>query len=239
MYERFTESARQVMQFANKEAQRFNHEYIGTEHILLGILKEGRGLAAQVLRNLDVDLRKLQLEVEKIVQIGPDMITMGKLPLTPRAKQVVAFAIEEAHQLQCASVGPEHLLLGLLRMEQSVAAEVLRSLKLSPTEVREEVLRLLGRVETATATPAAVATQRDGECRFLLNLPAQTVRALQQLQAVSRRGTLEDTLLAPLQAYLPHGAKIQIVRLAAAEKAKVARGRRTQKSFKKRGKRNR
>lgn len=80
MYERFTDRARKVMQLANQEAQRFNHEYIGTEHILLGLVKEGSGVAANVLKNLDIDLRKIRLEVEKIVQSGPDMVTMGKLP---------------------------------------------------------------------------------------------------------------------------------------------------------------
>ncbi len=83
MYERFTDRARKVMQLANQEAQRFNHEYIGTEHILLGLVKEGSGVAANVLKNLDVDLRKIRMEVEKIVQAGPDMVTMGKLPHTP------------------------------------------------------------------------------------------------------------------------------------------------------------
>ena len=88
MYERFTDRARKVMQLANQEAQRFNHEYIGTEHILLGLVKEGSGVAANVLKNLDVDLRKIRLEVEKLVQSGPDMVTMGKLPQTPGRKKL-------------------------------------------------------------------------------------------------------------------------------------------------------
>ena len=95
MYERFTDRARKVMQLANQEAQRFNHEYIGTEHILLGLVKEGSGVAANVLKNLDVDLRKIRIEVEKIVQTGPDMVTMGKLPQTPRAKKVIEYSMEE------------------------------------------------------------------------------------------------------------------------------------------------
>src|SRR5437763_446973 len=95
MYERFTDRARKVMQLANQEAQRFNHEYIGTEHVLLGLIKEGSGVAANVLKNLDVDLRKIRNEVEKIVQAGPDMVTMGKLPQTPRAKKVIEYAIDE------------------------------------------------------------------------------------------------------------------------------------------------
>src|SRR5690606_5279513 len=144
MYERFTDRARKVMQLANQEAQRFNHEYIGTEHILLGLVKEGSGVAANVLKNLDVDLRKIRLEVEKIVQSGPDLVTMGKLPQTPRAKKVIEYAMEEARNLNHNYVGTEHLLLGLLREQEGVAAQVLMNLGLKLEDVREEVLNLLG-----------------------------------------------------------------------------------------------
>src|SRR5437762_1773399 len=146
MYERFTDRARKVMQLANQEAQRFNHEYIGTEHILLGLVKEGSGVAANVLKNLDVDLRKIRLEVEKIVTTGPgsEMVTMGKLPQTPRAKKVIEYSIEEARNLNHNYVGTEHLLLGLLREQEGVAAQVLMNLGLKLEDVREEVLNLLG-----------------------------------------------------------------------------------------------
>ncbi|MEX2671627.1 MAG: ATP-dependent Clp protease ATP-binding subunit [Phycisphaeraceae bacterium] len=132
------------MALANQEAQRFNHEYIGTEHILLGLVKEGSGVGANVLKNLDVDLRKVRLEVEKLVKSGPDMVTMGKLPQTPRAKKVIEYAIEEARNLNHNYVGTEHLLLGLLREHEGVAAQVLMNLGLKLEEVREEVLNLLG-----------------------------------------------------------------------------------------------
>src|SRR6266436_2622859 len=146
MYERFTDRARKVMQLANQEAQRFNHEYIGTEHILLGLVKEGSGVAANVLKNLDIDLRKIRLEVEKIVQTGSgnEMVTMGKLPHTPRAKKVIEYSIEEARNLNHNYVGTEHLLLGLLREQEGVAAQVLMNLGLKLEDVREEVLNLLG-----------------------------------------------------------------------------------------------
>src|SRR4030088_835840 len=144
MYERFTDRARKVMQLANQEAQRFNHEYIGTEHILLGVVKEGSGVAANVLKNLDIDLRKIRLEVEKIVQSGPDMVTMGKLPQTPRAKKVIEYSMEEARNLNHNYVGTEHILLGLLREQEGVAAQVLMNLGLKLEDVREEVLNLLG-----------------------------------------------------------------------------------------------
>jgi ATP-dependent Clp protease ATP-binding subunit ClpC len=144
MFERFTDRARKVMALANQEAQRLNHEYIGTEHILLGLVKEGSGVGANVLRNLDVDLRKVRLEVEKLVKAGPEMVTMGKLPQTPRAKKVIEYAIEEARNLNHNYVGTEHLLLGLLREHDGVAAQVLMNLGLKLEEVREEVLNLLG-----------------------------------------------------------------------------------------------
>ncbi len=152
MYERFTDRARKVMQLANQEAQRFNHEYIGTEHILLGLVKEGSGVAANVLKNLDVDLRKIRIEVEKIVQTGPDMVTMGKLPQTPRAKKVIEYAMDEARNLNHNYVGTEHLLLGLLREQEGVAAQVLMNLGMKLEDVRDEVLNLLGHgMESAEA----------------------------------------------------------------------------------------
>jgi len=144
MFERFTDRARKVMALANQEAQRFNHEYIGTEHILLGLVKEGSGVGATVLKNLDVDIKKLRLEVEKLVKSGPDIVTMGKLPQTPRAKKVIEYAIEEARALNHNYVGTEHLLLGLLRETEGIAAQVLMNLGLRLEDVRQEVLNLLG-----------------------------------------------------------------------------------------------
>lgn len=144
MFEQFTDDARKVMALANQEAQRWNHEYIGTEHILLGLVKEGSGVGSSVLRNLGIDLRKVRLEVEKLVKRGPEMVTMGKLPQTPRAKRVIEFAVEEARRLNHNYVGTEHLLLGLLRETDGVAAAVLMNLGLKLEDVRDEVLNLLG-----------------------------------------------------------------------------------------------
>jgi ATP-dependent Clp protease ATP-binding subunit ClpC len=153
MFERFTDRARKVMALANQEAQRFNHEYIGTEHILLGLVKEGSGVGATVLKNLDVDIKKLRLEVEKLVKSGPDMVTMGKLPHTPRAKKVIEFAIEEARSLNHNYVGTEHLLLGLLRESEGIAAQVMMNLGLRLEDVRQEVLNLLGAGVDTTEPP--------------------------------------------------------------------------------------
>src|SRR6516162_2569175 len=144
MYERFTDRARKVMQLANQEAQRLNHEYIGTEHILLGLAAEGSGVAANVLKNLDIDLRKIRKEIEKIVQRGPDMVTMGKLPQTPRTKKVIEYSMEEARKLNHNYVGTEHLLLGLLREQDGVAGQVLMYLGAKLDAVRQEVFNLLG-----------------------------------------------------------------------------------------------
>ncbi|NBX35966.1 MAG: ATP-dependent Clp protease ATP-binding subunit [Planctomycetes bacterium] len=164
MFERLTDRARKVMALANQEAQRFNHEYIGTEHILLGLVKEASGVGANVLKNLGIDLRKVRLEVEKLVKSGPEMVTMGKLPQTPRAKKVLEYAIEEARNLNHNYVGTEHLLLGLLREQDGVAAQVLVNLGLKLEDVREEVLNLLGAGgETEEETPQAQQEPGAGE----------------------------------------------------------------------------
>jgi ATP-dependent Clp protease ATP-binding subunit ClpC len=142
MYERFTDRARKVMQLANQEAQRFNHEYIGTEHILLGLVKEGSGVAPNVLSNLNVDLRKVREWVEKIVQFGPpsDLSDWSRLPLTPRAKKAIDHAYDESRCLKHNHIGPEHLLLGLLREEEGVAAQVLMHLGLKLDKARSVVV---------------------------------------------------------------------------------------------------
>jgi ATP-dependent Clp protease ATP-binding subunit ClpC len=166
MYERFTDRARKVMQLANQEAQRFNHEYVGTEHILLGLIREGSGVAANALNKLGIDLNRIRQEVEKIVQSGPDMVTMGKLPQTPRAKKVIEYAIEEARQLNHNYVGTEHLLLGLVRENEGVAAQVLLNLGLSLDKVREQVLLLLGQslglVETGSEPRPLLVREQPG-----------------------------------------------------------------------------
>jgi hypothetical protein len=143
VYERLTDRARKVMQLANQEAQRFNHQYIGSEHILLGLVKEGAGVAASVLKNLGVDLRKVRLEVEKIAQPGPDRITLGKLPLMPRAKKIIDYSIEEARDLKHIYVGTEHILLGLIRDEEGMAFAILTKLGLTVERLREGILSLL------------------------------------------------------------------------------------------------
>ncbi len=144
MFDRFTDRAKKVMSFARQEAQRFNHEYIGTEHILLGLVQEGSGVAANVLKNMSVDLEKIRQEVEKIVKTGPSMVTMGQLPFTPRAKKVLELSMEEASALSHNYIGTEHLLLGLIKENEGIAAQVLMNLGVKLEDVREEVLEFLG-----------------------------------------------------------------------------------------------
>ena len=145
MYKRFTDRARKLMQLANQEAQRLDHEYVGTEHILLGLVNEDSSVAASVLKNLDVDLRSVRIEVEKIVQSGPELVRIAlapPLPLTPRAKKVIKYAREEARNLNNDYVGTEHVLLGLLREEQGVAAQVLRGFGIELANVRKHVVKI-------------------------------------------------------------------------------------------------
>lgn len=146
MYERFTDRAIRVMRFADEEAHRFCHEYIGTEHILLGLLKQDlRAGAIIVIRSLDIDLQDIRTELEKKVLAGPDLITMGKLPQTPRAKKVIEFAMEAARNLRDEHLGTEHILLGLLQEQEGIAAQVLMHFGLTYDKVRATVLDLLRR----------------------------------------------------------------------------------------------
>ncbi|HEY7515471.1 MAG TPA: Clp protease N-terminal domain-containing protein, partial [Vicinamibacteria bacterium] len=115
MFDRFTDRARKVVGWSRQEAQRFQHDYIGTEHILLGLIREGGGVAADVLRNLSVDPLRVREEVEKRMKAGTASVTMGQLPFTPRAKRVLELSLEEARDLGHNYIGTEHLLLGLIR----------------------------------------------------------------------------------------------------------------------------
>src|SRR5258708_26973383 len=126
-FNRFTQRARKVLSLAQEEAQRFQHNYIGTEHILLGLIREGEGVGAKVLSNLGVDLQKARSAVEFMIGRG-DRIVLGEIGLTPRAKKVIEYAVDEARRLNHHYIGTEHLLLGLLREGEGIAAGVLVSL---------------------------------------------------------------------------------------------------------------
>ncbi len=171
MFNKFTERARKVILLAKEEAKRFNHDYIGTEHILLGLIREGEGVAAAVLQKLGLSPEKIRLEVEKLVQSGPSTMVSGDIPFTPKAKKVIELAMEEARSLGHNYIGTEHLLLGLIREGEGVASQVLMNLGLDLNRVRSEVITLLGSSSpvptggtatgSRTKTPALDAFGRD------------------------------------------------------------------------------
>ncbi len=140
----FTDRVRKVLAMAREEAIRLQHDYVGTEHILLGLIREGEGVAAQVLLNLNVDLEQIHERIEESVRKGKATIALGELPYTSRAKKVLEYAMAEARELNHSYVGTEHLLLGLLREEKGIAAQVLNSLGVSLEDARAETLKLLG-----------------------------------------------------------------------------------------------
>ncbi|MBH76706.1 MAG: NDP-hexose 4-ketoreductase [Dehalococcoidia bacterium] len=150
-FDKFTERARRVLTLAQEEAHRFNHNYIGTEHILLGLVREGDGVAAKVLSNLGVELNKVRSAVEFIIGRG-DRTVLGEIGLTPRAKKVIELAVDEARRLGHSYIGTEHLLLGLVREGEGIAAGVLESLGVNIERVRAETTRILSQ-----STPQAAA----------------------------------------------------------------------------------
>src|SRR5579872_406173 len=143
MFDKFTNRAKQVIKLAKKEAQRLNHNYLGTEHVLLGLLKLGQGIAVNVLRNLNLDYDTVRTEVERLVGFGPEIQVYGDPALTGKVKKVFEFANEEAASLNHNYVGTEHLLLALLRQTDGVAAQVLENLNVNLKDVRKEVLKEL------------------------------------------------------------------------------------------------
>ena len=151
----FTDRVRKVLAMAREEAIRLQHDYVGTEHILLGLIREGEGVAAAVLTNLNVDLDQIHEQVEESVKKGKATIALGELPYTSRAKKVLEFAMAEARELSHSYVGTEHLLLGLLREEKGIAAQVLNSLGIGMEEARSETLKVLGS-DVGPAQPAGI-----------------------------------------------------------------------------------
>jgi ATP-dependent Clp protease ATP-binding subunit ClpC len=169
VFNRFTERARKVIVLAKEEARRFNHDYIGTEHLLLGLIREGEGVAAAVLQKLGLSLESIRLEVEKLVQPGPTTQIQGDVPFTPRSKKALELAAEEARALGHNYIGTEHLLLGLIREGEGVASQVLLNLGLDLNRVRSEIMELLGSAtpgfgaqpQSKSKTPALDAFGRD------------------------------------------------------------------------------
>jgi ATP-dependent Clp protease ATP-binding subunit ClpC len=135
----FTPRAQELLALALKEAKRLNHAYVGTEHLLLGLIELGQGVAVNVLKRMGLDLERVRIEVEQHVGPHPDAKMVGNIPYTPRVKKVLALAAKEAAALRHSYVGTEHILLGLLREGEGIAARVLKSLEVDPARTRNEI----------------------------------------------------------------------------------------------------
>ena len=163
MSNRFSEHVQRVIIIAQDESKRLNHDYVGTEHILLGLIALGEGVAAKVLGSLGVDVGKVRVEVEKLVGTGDNVMLLGEIPFTPRAKKVLELAVDEAQTLRHAYVGTEHILLGILREEEGIAARVLENLGVHLADVREEVVNLLS--EEAVSVDEKTSDQPRGKSK--------------------------------------------------------------------------
>jgi ATP-dependent Clp protease ATP-binding subunit ClpC len=190
-FDKFTERARRVLTLAQEEAHRFNHNYIGTEHILLGLVREGDGVAAKVLANLGVELNKVRSAVEFIIGRG-DRTVLGEIGLTPRAKKVIELAVDEARRLNHSYIGTEHLLLGLVREGEGIAAGVLESLGVNLERVRAETTRILSQSapQAAAAAGARQATRTPTVDQLGIDL-TQAARNNQLDPVIGRSNELE------------------------------------------------
>merc|ERR1719321_1168491 len=162
MFERFTEKAIKVVTLAQEEARRLGHNFVGTEQILLGLIGESTGIAAKVLKSMGVTLKEARVEVENIIGRGSGFVAV-EIPFTPRAKRVLEMSLEEARQLGHNYIGTEHILLGLLREGEGVAARVLETLGADPAKIRTQVIRMVG--ESQEAVGAAVSGQNGSSCK--------------------------------------------------------------------------
>ena len=175
-FDRFNDRAKRVLALAQDEAIRFNHNYIGVEHLLLGLIREGEGVAARVLDSLGVDLRKARTSVEFIIGRGGGTTSPSEITLSPRTKKVIELAIDEARKLGHSHVGTEHLLLGIVREGEGVASGVLESLGVGLEQVRHQVIAALGEqgADLGQMTEAGVATPR-GAVTFSSHHPTESV----------------------------------------------------------------
>ncbi|NIR43028.1 MAG: ATP-dependent Clp protease ATP-binding subunit [Gemmatimonadetes bacterium] len=187
----FTDRVRKVLAMAREEAIRLQHDYVGTEHILLGLIREGEGVAAAVLLNLNVDMEQVQERTEEQVRKGKAGATMGELPYTSRAKKVLEFAVAEARELSHSYVGTEHLLLGLLREEKGVAAQVLESLGVTLESAREETLKLLG---TDVPSPGQPTGGSSGSSKEKKSKTPALDHFCRDLTDLARRNELDPTI---------------------------------------------
>src|SRR5437660_4590231 len=185
----FTPRAQQVLALARKEADRFNHNYVGTEHLLLGLIKLGQGVAVNVLLKMGLDLETVRMEVEKQVGSGPETKIVGNVPYTPRVKKVLALAGKAAKALNHSYVGTQDILLGLLREGEGVAARVLKSLDIDIERTRNEILKELD----PNFTPSE--TEEGGEPTSKKDVKTPALRAVRRdLTEVAKKGELDPVI---------------------------------------------
>jgi ATP-dependent Clp protease ATP-binding subunit ClpC len=190
----FTPRAQQVLALARKEADRFNHNFVGTEHLLLGLIKLGQGVAVNVLQKLGLDLETVRMEVEKQVGTGPDQKMIGNIPYTPRVKKVLALAAKEAKALNHTYVGTEHILLGLLREGDGVAARVLKNLDVDIEQTRQEILKELDpNFSAQEEQPAGDAAERPPERKGEVKTPALKAFG-RDLTEIARKGEMDPVI---------------------------------------------
>src|ERR1700719_1900885 len=190
MMNNFTPRAQQVLALARKEAERFNHNYVGTEHLLLGLIKLGQGVAVNVLQKMGLDLERVRMEVEKHVDPRPETKMIANIPYTPRVKKVLALAGKEAKALHHSYVGTEHLVLGLLREGEGIAARVLKSLEVDPARPRNEILKEL---DPNFAPPESEAeTPQEGDKK---DVKTPALRAFgRDLTELAKKGELDPVI---------------------------------------------
>src|SRR6059036_2228429 len=190
----FTPRAQQVLALARKEADRFNHNFVGTEHLLLGLIKLGQGVAVNVLQKLGLDLDTVRMEVEKQVGTGPDQKMIGNIPYTPRVKKVLALAAKEAKALNHTYVGTEHILLGLLREGDGVAARVLKNLDVDIEQTRQEILKELDPNFTAQEEQSSSeGTEKASEKKGEIKTPALKAFG-RDLTEIARKGEMDPVI---------------------------------------------
>ena len=202
MMNNFTPRAQQVLALARKEADRFNHNYVGTEHILLGLIKLGQGVAVNVLGKLGLDLETVRLQVEQQVGSGPETKMVGNIPSTPRVKKVLALASKEAKALNHSYVGTEHILLGLLREGEGVAAQVLRNLDINLDKTRNEILKELDpnfssndEDEDEDAEPVTPGGSTDDDKKKKKNEKTPALRAFgRDLTELAQKGEMDPVI---------------------------------------------
>jgi ATP-dependent Clp protease ATP-binding subunit ClpC len=198
MMNNFTPRAQQVLALARKEADRFNHNYVGTEHLLLGLIKLGQGVAVNVLQKMGLDLETVRMEVEKQVGSGPETKMVGNIPYTPRVKKVLALAGKEAKQLNHSYVGTEHILLGLLREGEGVAARVLKNLEVDIERTRNEILKELDPNFTPPESeqdPGAGSPGPGGEPKQKGDVKTPALRAFgRDLTELARKGEIDPVI---------------------------------------------